>query len=227
MKRAFVLLFLVADLTAQAVVISSTSAGDGYFHDETGSSYDYFDAGSSGISAYYTYWGTSDTLQYNTGYIQFSLAAFTSEDTISSATLNLYLNERHYSSESPSAGFIKHASSASSANGSASQKIGGDVQVVEIKDQSVGWLSLDVTSLIQSDIGNGYSYACFSFNPNTAGYFRDAGFNINSADAVSGQPSLSVNVIPEPATFVLFGLGFAGAWLVRRNKIKSEEQERA
>jgi hypothetical protein len=72
---------------------------------------------------------------------------------------------------------------------------------------------LDVTSQIQHAISNGYSYACFSFNPNTTGYFRDAGFGINSADAESNHPYLSVAAIPEPASamILLFGAGIGGA----------------
>ncbi|MCU0857799.1 MAG: PEP-CTERM sorting domain-containing protein [Pontiellaceae bacterium] len=31
--------------------------------------------------------------------------------------------------------------------------------------------------------------------------------------------------VPEPATFLLFGIGGMGAWLLRRNKIKSMEEE--
>lgn len=30
--------------------------------------------------------------------------------------------------------------------------------------------------------------------------------------------------VPEPATFLLFGMGAAGAWLVRRNKLKAREE---
>ncbi len=33
--------------------------------------------------------------------------------------------------------------------------------------------------------------------------------------------SITVNVIPEPATFLLFGFGGLGAWMLRRNKLKS------
>lgn len=31
-------------------------------------------------------------------------------------------------------------------------------------------------------------------------------------------------VVPEPATFLLFGMGAFGAWLVRRNKLKAKEE---
>jgi hypothetical protein len=36
--------------------------------------------------------------------------------------------------------------------------------------------------------------------------------------------SVTVAAIPEPATALLFGIGAMGAWMVRRNKIKSKEQ---
>ncbi len=40
----------------------------------------------------------------------------------------------------------------------------------------------------------------------------------------AGNLVLSTAVIPEPATALLFGIGAMGAWMVRRNKIKSKEQ---
>ena len=36
--------------------------------------------------------------------------------------------------------------------------------------------------------------------------------------------SVTIAAIPEPATALLFGLGGMGAWLVRRNKVKSKEE---
>jgi hypothetical protein len=89
-----------------------------------------------------------------------------------------------------------------------------------MKDQPVGWLFLDVTSLIQGSISNGYSYACFSFNYDSSGYADNNGFGINSADAGSNTPSLSVSVIPEPASamMLIFGAGVGVAvHRIRRN----------
>jgi hypothetical protein len=34
----------------------------------------------------------------------------------------------------------------------------------------------------------------------------------------------NIQAVPEPATFMLFGIGGVGAWLVRRNKLKAKEE---
>lgn len=48
-----------------------------------------------------------------------------------------------------------------------------------------------------------------------------------NTDTLNGNPIDSgttvAQVVPEPATFLLFGIGGIGAWLVRRNKLKSKE----
>jgi hypothetical protein len=41
---------------------------------------------------------------------------------------------------------------------------------------------------------------------------------------VPGSLKTDTQVIPEPATALLFGIGAMGAWMIRRNKIKSKEQ---
>lgn len=230
-KKWFLMAGLVAVSTmarADVMTINSTSLGDGYFHNELGTAYDFFDSTATSISSYHYYdpYTGSSSVQQNTGYIQFSLAAFTTESTLSSATLNLYLNSIYYSggaNGSPTAGTINFVSNSSGATGDASQKLGGNVQVVQMKDQAIGWLALDVTSLVQGSISNGYSYACFSFNYDSAGYEDYNYFSINSADAGSNTPSLSIAAIPEPATILLFGLGGMGAWMLRRNSIKAKE----
>lgn len=212
-------LTLATTLAAQTTyLIYPTPAGDGYFHDEVGSSYDYFDAGSPSVNAYYTYWGTSDTLQFNTGYMQFSLASLPAGAIITEATLNLYFTDIHYTSESPSAGFIKHVADSSAANGNASQRLSGSETLVELKDQADGWLTIYATATIQNDINSGFSYAAFSANPNTAGYFRDAGFTFNSADAATNKPYLSITVVPEPADVAVWiaALAASGAILWRQ-----------
>ncbi|MBI9020798.1 MAG: PEP-CTERM sorting domain-containing protein [Verrucomicrobia bacterium] len=216
---------IVVGAAVQAETIYSTSAGDGYYHNELGTAGDYFDSSGTTISSYYYYdpYTGSSSVQQNTGYIQFSLAAFTTESTISSATLNLYLSAISIAGDSLTAGAINFLSNSSAADGNASQKLNGNVQVVQMKDQTIGWLNLDVTSLVQSSISNGYSYACFSFNYDTAGYFDNNSFSINSADAASNNPYLNVAAVPEPATVLLFGLGGFGAWLLRRNSQKVKE----
>lgn len=49
--------------------------------------------------------------------------------------------------------------------------------------------------------------------------------NGNAIDVWSGSDLNNVaQVVPEPATFLLFGIGGIGAWLIRRNKLKSKEE---
>lgn len=206
---------LLLSLPLCASTVYTQPLGDGFFHDETGSSWDYFDSTSTSISAYYTYWGTSDTLQYNTGYLQFQLDPALVGETFLAAKLYVYLESSHYGSDSPSAGFIRHVANSSAATGNASQKLGGTETVVEIKDQSAGWLELDVTAMVQNDYDMGYTYSAFSLNPNTSGYFRDAGYNIASAESTGFGPYLAVYV-PEPATCSLVLLGMSGLLLRRR-----------
>lgn len=44
-----------------------------------------------------------------------------------------------------------------------------------------------------------------------------------NGDAINAGATVA-QVIPEPTTALLFGIGAMGAWLVRRNKIKSKEE---
>jgi hypothetical protein len=214
------LFFAMIAVAQAAIIVQTTSPGDGYFHDETGSSWDYFDATSHQVSAYYTYWGTSDTMQYNTGYLQFALANIPDSAVLASATLNIYLTSSHYSAESPSAGFIQYVTNSSGANGLASQRLGGDVTLVEIKDQPLGWLTVDITSQLQATLDSGYAYAAFSANPNTAGYFRDAGYAFYSADYGANQPYIEVTLVPEPALAALVAGIPVLAWLLWRRRMR-------
>lgn len=207
--------FLGAIPAKGAITIPTLSAGDGYHHNELGTAYDFFDATSPSLSIRYYFQGTSDTLQYDIGYAQFSLSTVPPSTILGSAYLNIYLESRAYGDESPSAGFIRHVANSSSASGNASQRLAGTQQVVEIKDQALGWLQLDVTAMIQSDLDNGYSHSSFSFDPNTSGYFRNASFSVATADAPANGMYLTLNAIPEPSVGVLL---LGGLLLFRRRR---------
>lgn len=43
-------------------------------------------------------------------------------------------------------------------------------------------------------------------------------------ETIANTTIITPAAIPEPATFLLFGLGGMGAWLFRRNKLKSKEE---
>lgn len=214
-------LLLSASQHAGALMVTCAPLGDGFFHNESGSSYDYFDSASASVIVNRYYDGFSASIQDRVGYIQFSLAALDPLDIISSATINLYLESSFYADDSPSAGFINHRADSSTANGLASQRLGGAELVVEIKDQPIGWLSLDVTDYLKSDQAAGYAYSCFSLDMNTAGYFDNAGFRVTSADAASNQPYLSISLVPEPASYaLLLALVGAAAAITARKKLR-------
>jgi hypothetical protein len=201
-----------------ATVIATNSGGDGFFHNESGSAYDFFDGTSTTIGVSYYFDGFSSSVNQNTGYLQFPLAGLAPGEDYSSITLNLNVLASYYLDDSTSAGYVRHRTNSSTANGLASQRLEGDVQVVEIKDQPLGWLTIDVTSQVENDLAAGYAYSVFSLNYNTAGYFRNSGFTVSTADAGSNGPFLSFTPVPEPSAsgyLLLAAAGWAGC---RRRK---------
>jgi formylglycine-generating enzyme len=70
----------------------------------------------------------------------------------------------------------------------------------------------------------GYGMLC-------GGHYRDTSTSIDSSDYGVASAFMEADIIgfrvvaiPEPATALLFGIGGFGAWLVRRNKLKSKEE---
>jgi hypothetical protein len=51
-----------------------------------------------------------------------------------------------------------------------------------------------------------------------------AGTALVSTASLDASGSGLLQVVPEPATFLLFGMGGIGAWLIRRNRMKSQEE---
>ncbi len=69
------------------------------------------------------------------------------------------------------------------------------------------WISYDVTSYIQNDLTNGYSYAAFSFDPDTSGGgWRNSSLSFASAESAN-KPFLQINAVPEPSSALLMGFG--------------------
>jgi hypothetical protein len=143
------------------------------------------------------YGGSSDV------YMQISLAGIPAGATLQQAYLNIYVTEC-----SGSGGQIYHRTDSSTATGQASQQLGGNVKITDIS-APVGWLSIDVTDYIQSDVDRGYSWAVFSLPQK--GYSSLC----FSSGETENAAYLSM-VIPEPATLVILGLGSLG--LLRRKK---------
>lgn len=64
-----------------------------------------------------------------------------------------------------------------------------------------------------------------SINDNAGDLRSSLRYNYSPASQYGniGFRTVAIGVIPEPATALLFGLGGMGAWLLRRNKLKSKE----
>lgn len=193
-----------------ATTIIATSEGDGFNHDMNGSIDDYFNSTGGVVEVGYYYDGDSSGRYTRHGYLQFDLNTLT--ETVVTATLNLYIVGNHHVDNSPSAGHILHRTDASSANGSASQRLNGDQYVAQnVKDLTNGsWVSYDVSSFLQSDQTNSYSYSVFSFSPDTSGGgWRNSRLAFASAES-SNKPYLEINLIPEPSSILFLGLGCVG-----------------
>lgn len=239
MNRRTTSLLLMAGLAgtinlAQAGILNIPvlAAGDGYWHDEVGGSYDFFDATSGNVSAHYQFWGTSDTVSYNTGYAQFDLSSLVGV-AFTSASLNLYLNGSYLTAPTPDAGAINHRSDASSATGSASQRLAGNELVAAIAGGlSQGWISVDITGYLQNDLLNNYAWAAFSFNPNTTGSYSDryAGFSFASAESglgayisvATGSAQEPQPATPAPAPGMLTLLAAGSLLLAQRRRNRKD-----
>lgn len=215
-------LLLTAAVSARgSITIYPTSHGDGFFVDVVGTIFDSWDDTSPSLSAHYQFFGTSDTFQRNTAYIQISLSGLPPGTVLNAAYLHLYFESAYLTAPTPSAGFIYHVANSSLANGYASQKLEGTELVYEVFPPISGWLMLDVLAYVQHDIDNGYPYACFSLHANSTGTYSDryAGFSVTSSDASDNRPFLRLELIPEPTTvlLVLLACGMIAPW-VRRSR---------
>jgi len=79
-------------------------------------------------------------------------------------------------------------------------------------------------SSVADGTGAGY-FAIIDSVPVTVSYpggvmTYDAGGVVGGLQGAGGD----WQAVPEPATFLLFGIGGMGAWLIRRNKLKSKEE---
>lgn len=199
--------------TAFGVIITPSSLNDGYYHDEFGTSYDFYSGTDTVIGAYYQMYNTGDTVIKHNAYIQFDISGLT--EVVGKSTLNIYVTESHYDN-AVNAGTIKVRTDSSTATGNASQRLGGDVTIHTMPEGVTGWLSLDVTTYVTNAFNNGYDYLCFSFDFTSGEYYGSSGFSFYSADSSINKPYLSV---PEPSTYAaIAGAGSLGLAFLRRRR---------
>jgi subtilisin-like proprotein convertase family protein len=80
--------------------------------------------------------------------------------------------------------------------------------------------NIDPDNVLDTDLRTADLNAFAGINPNGNWTLFVSDMNLNgSATLVSW--GLDIAAVPEPATFILFGIGGMGAWLLRRNKLKS------
>ena len=198
---AFMVTVMASSASAAPIVITTTPQGDGhslrarYGFFDTWNDYA-FQSNANPVQAHHSYasgWG-----EIKNAYLQISLDTVPAGAEIASATLNLYITN-----VSGSGARLRHVSNSSNATGDASQQLAGNVDVLTITtSHGTGWLSIDVTQFIQSDLDNGHNWAAFSL-PSSS--YSNVSFY--SAAQAGYEPHLSVTLIPEPASLTLFACG--------------------
>ncbi len=176
----------------------------------------------------YEYYGGADRyFEQRDAYIQIDLSSLSGIDvsTITAISFNFCIKELNDATSSPAR--LKHLDVQSVApTGDAAQKLGGSTEVANSATMSEGWNSIDVSSSIISDLGNGYDYAVFSFEKfgTAQDHSRLLTFYSPSStelvDGISVVPYLSVTTnVPEPATYAaIFGMLALAFAAYRRRK---------
>jgi len=159
-------------------------------------------------------------------YLQVGLGSLPAAGDITSATLNIYVLSMSGEGDPATVANVGHAADSSAADGNASQQIGSSQSVGAITTaDGLGWLPLDVTTFIQNDVANGYSWAAFTFTHigYSSMYFasgEDAAYApylaVESASAAPGETPNDTPTVPVPSSLGLALMGGLALWRKRR-----------
>jgi len=177
--------------------------------------------GTEGTGNTVSYWYGSPSLSSSKTYLQVAIPSLGASEPFESAYLNLYITGLT-TGLSNGAANLYHIGNSSGANGTATQKLTNDLEhVLNFSAQSLGWNAVDVSSFIENDISEGYSYAAFYFDYVGYGDWGPAtNLSFSSGSDPVNAAFLQVNTssVPEPVSMVLFGIGGATIAFARRKK---------